>query len=176
MIRTDINKLNINPFEIFSRGRVLLTAGEKPNSMTIAWGAMGTLFSQNICIVFVKESRFTNHLMQESKYFTLSFLSEKYKKELGIMGTKSGKDTDKYELTGLTPVFDNDKFCSYIKESDMVIKLEKISELKFDYASLFSDEAVKKYYSGSDLNNFHHVYFGKIVSTLVNEDFDITKK
>lgn len=175
MIRTDITKLNINPFEIFKDGRVLLTAGEKPNSMTIAWGAMGTLFSQNICIVFVKESRFTNHLMEESKYFTLSFLSEKYKKELEIMGTKSGKDVDKYKLTGLTPVFDNDKFCSYIKESDIVIKLEKLSELKFDYETLFNDDVIKKYYSGIDENNFHHVYFGKIVSTLVNENFDISK-
>ncbi len=176
MIRTDITKLNINPFEIFSNGRVLLTAGEKPNSMTIAWGAMGTLFSQNVCIVFVKESRFTNHLMEESKYFTLSFLSEKYKKELAVMGTKSGKDVDKYKLTGLTPVFDNDKFCSYIKESDIVIKLEKLSELKFDYETLFNNDAIKKYYSGKEENNFHHIYFGKIVSTLVNENFDISKK
>ncbi len=170
MIKKDINELNINPFEIFANGRVLVTAGIKPNSMTIAWGAMGTLFSKKVCIVFIKESRFTNHLMEESDYFTLSFLSEKYKKELALMGTKSGKEVDKYELTGLTPVFDNDKFCSYIKESEFVLKLKKISELKFDYNSLFDEAAIKKYYSGEDLNNFHHVYFGEIVSTLVNED------
>ncbi len=176
MIRANINDLNLNPFEIFSRGHVLLTAGTKPNSMTIGWGALGTLFRKNICIVFVKESRFTNHLMEESDYFTLSFLSDKYNEALKIMGTMSGKDCDKYALTGLTPVFDNDKFCSYIKESDFVLKLKKISELKFDYKTLFSDEAIERYYSGVDKDNMHHVYFGEIVSTLVNEDYTISKK
>lgn len=172
MIKKDLDTLKINPFDFFGKGHVLVTAGDidERNSMTIAWGTIGTLFSKKVAIIFIKESRFTNHLIQKSLYFTLSFLSNKYNKELGIMGTLSGKDCDKYKLTGLNPVYDNDKFCSYIKESDMVFKCKKISELKFSEDAIFDKEIIEKYYSGTDSNNFHHVYVGEIVSYLVKED------
>ena len=43
--------------------------------------------------------------MEENDYFTVSFYDKKYKKALGIMGSKSGKDFDKVQLTWLTPKF-----------------------------------------------------------------------
>lgn len=172
MIKKDINTLNVNPFELFKKGNILLTAGDlnSRNSMTIAWGTIGYLFRKNVVIVFVKESRFTKHLMDESDYFSLSFMPDKYEKEVAFMGTHSGKDIDKYKETNLNPVYDVDKKVSYIKEADMVLKLKKISNLKFSQDLIFDKNIINNYYSKEDTNNFHTAYIGEIVSCLVPEE------
>jgi flavin reductase (DIM6/NTAB) family NADH-FMN oxidoreductase RutF len=172
MIRKELTEINVNPFELFKKGNILLTAGDlnNRNSMTIGWGTIGYLFRKNVVIVYVKESRYTKHLMDESEYFSISFLSDKYKKELAIMGSKSGKDIDKYKETNLHLVYDIDKKVSYIKESYLVFKLKKISNLKFDYDHIYDCDIVKNYYSGSEENNFHTMYIGEIVSCLVSEN------
>lgn len=172
MIKKSLSEINVNPFELFKKGNILLTAGDlnNRNSMTIGWGTIGYLFRKNVVIIYVKESRYTKHLMDESEYFSISFLSDKYKKELAIMGTKSGKDIDKYKETNLHLVYDIDKKVSYIKESYLVFKLKKISDLKFDYDHIYDQDIVKNYYSGSEENNFHTMYIGEIVSCLVSEN------
>ncbi len=171
MIKKDINTLNINPFEFFKKGNILLTAGDlkERNSMTIAWGTIGYLFRKNVVIVFVKESRFTKHLMDSSDYFSLSFMPLGYEKEVALMGTLSGRDTDKYKVTGLNPVYDIDKKISYIKEASLVFKCKKISNLKFDNDLIFDSDIIKNYYSGEDEGNFHTAYIGQIVSVLESE-------
>lgn len=171
MIKKDINTLNINPFEFFKKGNILLTAGDlnTRNSMTIAWGTLGYLFKKNVVMVFVKESRYTKHLMDESDYFSLSFMPDEYNKEVGLMGTLSGKNVDKYKETLLNPVYDVDKKVSYIKEASLVFKCKKISNLKFDNESILDPLIIKQYYSGDDTNNFHTLYIGQIVSVLEKE-------
>ena len=52
--------------------------------------------------------------MEESERFTLSFMDESYKGAMKIMGTKSGRDTDKYKESGFVPVYDTDSGVSYI--------------------------------------------------------------
>lgn len=171
MMKKDINTLNINPFEFFKKGNILLTAGdlETRNSMTIAWGTIGYLFRKNVVIVFVKESRFTKHLMDESEYFSLSFMPDQYKRELGLMGTLSGRNTDKYKETHLNPVYDVDKKVSYIKEASLVLKCKKISNFSFDETNIFDKDIINNYYSGEDTNNFHTAYIGQIVTVLESE-------
>ena len=40
--------------------------------------------------------------MENNDYFTISFYPEEYKKDLSVLGTKSGRNGDKVALTGLT--------------------------------------------------------------------------
>ena len=42
--------------------------------------------------------------MEENEYFTVSFYDDEYKKALGYLGTKSGRDTDKVKDVNFTPV------------------------------------------------------------------------
>ena len=96
---------NINPFTLFDRDWALLTAGsiERFNSMTISWGSLGTLWGKPIATVYVKPVRYTHNFMEESEYFTLGFFEEKYRSALMLMGSKSGRDTDKAAASGFTP-------------------------------------------------------------------------
>ena len=102
-----MDKIVINPFEKFYKQWALVTAGtkEKFNSMTIGWGTMGTLWSTPVVTIFIKPVRYTWEFVEKSDYFTVSFFENKYKKALGIMGSKSGRDCDKVKLSGLTPKF-----------------------------------------------------------------------
>ena len=102
-----MEKVSINPFTKFSKDWALVTAGtkEKFNSMTIAWGGMGTLWRTPVLQIFIRPNRYTFKFLEENEYFTVSFYDKKYKKALGIMGSKSGRDFDKVKLSGLTPKF-----------------------------------------------------------------------
>ena len=53
-------------------------------------------------IVYVRPSRHTYNYMEKNNYFTVSFYDDEYKKALGYLGTKSGRDTDKVKDVGFT--------------------------------------------------------------------------
>lgn len=85
----------------------LLTAGDKKkfNSMTISWGSFGVLWFKNVVTVYVRPERYTLEFLKKQEYFTVSFYNSKYKKDLQILGTKSGRDTNKMKEISLTPKF-----------------------------------------------------------------------
>ena len=96
----------VDAFHIFDKQWALVTAGtlEDYNTMTISWGGLGTLWSRPVATVYVKPVRYTYHFLEKNDYFTVSFFPEEYKKDLGILGSKSGRNGDKVALTSLTPI------------------------------------------------------------------------
>ena len=91
-------------FTQFDKKWALLTAGNKDkfNTMTISWGGLGTLWNKPVATVYVRTSRYTYEFMENNDYFTISFYPEEYKKTLGVLGAKSGRDMDKMNESGLT--------------------------------------------------------------------------
>ena len=91
-------------FSQFDKKWALLTAGTKDkfNMMTISWGSLGTLWNKPVATVYVRTSRYTHDFMDENEHFTISFFPEEYKKMLGVMGSKSGRDMDKKKDSGFT--------------------------------------------------------------------------
>ena len=69
----ELNNIETKPFENFSKEWALVTAGSKDgyNTMTIGWGAMGTLWSTPVVIVFVKPVRYTSEFLKDNEYFCL---------------------------------------------------------------------------------------------------------
>ena len=90
MFTTDI-------FSQFDKKWALLTAGDKENfnTMTVSWGGLGTIWGKPVATVYVRTSRYTHDYMDNNEYFTVSFYPEEYKKVLGVLGSKSGRDMDK---------------------------------------------------------------------------------
>lgn len=101
----DIDELNANVFELFNKDWALLTAGSigDYNAMTIGWGQLGTLWNKSVVTVFVKPVRYTHGFMEANEYFTVGFYPQEYRRDLMILGSKSGRDGDKVALTHLTP-------------------------------------------------------------------------
>lgn len=77
-------------------------SGDKINTMTIGWGFIGFAWSKNLFMVMVRKSRYTHELLENTNEFTVSIpLDNDFKKQLGVCGTKSGRDIDKFKETGL---------------------------------------------------------------------------
>ena len=76
--------MEFDPFTKIGKEWALLTAGskDKANTMTISWGGVGILWGKNVAFVFVRDSRYTKELIDKNEFFSLSFLSEKYRAAL----------------------------------------------------------------------------------------------
>ena len=97
-------------FELFNDRWALVTAGtpERFNTMTIGWGSMGTIWGpphrgKQVLTVYVSPARYTHSYLEKNEYFTVSFFPEEYRRDLGILGSRSGRDGDKVSAAGLTP-------------------------------------------------------------------------
>ena len=88
---------NTEIFTQFDKTWGLLCSGtmEHHNAMSISWGGMGTLWNKPVVTVYVNPLRYTYQFMETNEFFTVSFLPAELKKAHGVMGAKSGRDTDK---------------------------------------------------------------------------------
>ena len=84
----------------------LVTAGDENdlNTMTVSWGSFGEIWNKSIVTIYIRKSRYTVKYLDKKEYFTLSFYGKEYKKQLGYLGSRSGRDEDKVNAVGFTPV------------------------------------------------------------------------
>jgi flavin reductase (DIM6/NTAB) family NADH-FMN oxidoreductase RutF len=93
----------------------------KPNIMTAAWG--GICCSSPPCVaVSIRKPRHTYENIKIHEAFTVSIPSEKYVREVDYVGTVSGKNTDKFKDTGLSPVKSDVVNAPYVKEFPFVLE------------------------------------------------------
>ena len=57
------------------------------------------IWNKNVVTVYIRLQRYTREFVDASDYFTLTFF-DGYKKELGVLGSKSGRDSDKIREVG----------------------------------------------------------------------------
>lgn len=107
----DFAKESYEVFQLFNDRWALATAGsmENYNTMTIGWGSMGTLWGpphkgKPVLTIYVSPARYTHTFLEQNDYFTVSFFPEEYRKDLAMLGSRSGRDGDKVALTALTPL------------------------------------------------------------------------
>lgn len=161
----NIRELKDNFVKMISNDWALLSAGTKENfnTMTVSWGGIGELWGKDVCFVFVRPQRYTFEFMEQNDFFSLSFFGGEYKKELGICGSKSGRDIDKIAETGFSPI-DLQNAVGY-EQAKVNIVLKKLAyqDMKPDG---FIDESIMNNYANND---FHRVYVGEIVKVVVEE-------
>ena len=140
----------------------LLTAGDekKFNSMTISWGSFGVLWFKNTITVYVRPERYTLEFLKKQKYFTVSFYDKKYKNDLSLLGTKSGRDTNKMEEISLTPKFLGEGVT--FKEATETFVCKKLYMGQFDVKNVDA-EVKKEIYEGQE---GHFVFIGEIQKVL----------
>lgn len=160
-----IRELKENFVSMISDQWALLTAGkiDNYNMMTVSWGGVGELWGKDVGFVFVRPQRYTFNYMEQNEYFTLSFYGDEYKKELGICGSKSGKDTDKTALIGFEPLELGNSVS--FKEAKVTVLLRKIAYQDMNPDGFIAPEIMDNYKA----SDFHRTYVGEIVKVLVSE-------
>ena len=128
--------------------------------MTISWGSLGTLWHKPIVTIYVRPNRYTNEFIENNDYFTLSFYDEEYKKDLGFLGSKSGRDIDKISYTNLTPEFIDNGIT--FKEANLTIVCKKIYFQDLDKKNIPQTE-IDRFYNTEPI---HRMYIGEVIDII----------
>ena len=148
---------------------ILLTtkAGEKVNTMTIGWGKIGIEWNRPVFIAYVRETRYTKQLLEESGEFTVNIpYGEFDSKILGYCGTKSGRDTDKIQSLGLTLVDSDVVQVPGIAQLPLTLECRVIYKQQQDLRRM-PQSVIDRFYPAVDdtgFQDYHIAYYGEIVN------------
>lgn len=159
-------ELELNPFEKIGREWLLITAGdgEKSNTMTASWGAMGVMWGKNAVTVYIRPQRYTKEFVDREELFTISVLPESLRKALNYCGTVSGKGIDKIKEAGLTPY--PVEGTVGIQEADLIMVCRKMYHDVIKPECFDVKENDEKWYPERD---YHMMYIAEVVKVLVKE-------
>ncbi len=167
MKEISVDELKLNPMTLIGEEWMLVSAGTQEsgyNTMTASWGHLGCLWNLPTSVIYVRPQRYTKQFVDREEYYSLSFFPEGYRRELGYLGSHSGRDGDKVAATGLTPV--SDEHTTWFAEANLVLICRKLYQAPL-LAEAFCDKGVmNRSYPDRD---FHDLYVGEIVKVLVAE-------
>lgn len=131
---------------------VLVSAADKDgnsNLITVAWA--GTICSDPPMLsISVRPERYSYHMIRETGEFVVNLTTEELVRAVDFCGVKSGRDTDKWKETGLTPE----------KASVVNVPLVRQSPVNLECRVLRVDEL------GS-----HHMFIAQVVAVDVDEEY-----
>jgi flavin reductase (DIM6/NTAB) family NADH-FMN oxidoreductase RutF len=113
----------------------------KPNAMTAAWA--GVCCSKPPCVyVSLRKATYTYDNLMGRKAFTVSFPSEAYVKEADYFGMASGRDSDKFAVTKLTPVKSELVAAPYVGEFPVILECKVINVAEIGLHTMFIGEVL----------------------------------
>ncbi len=158
-----IEDFNFNTYHGWEDIWQLLTCGNfstgKYNSMTVGWGNFGVIWGLPVAMVMVRPTRFTFEYMESYDTFTLCAFPRKYRKELAFFGSVSGRDTNKFEKSILTPVASSIVSAPIYEEAELSVECKKIYWEDIN-PSHFLHSKIQTYYKEKD---YHRIYYGEMV-------------
>jgi flavin reductase (DIM6/NTAB) family NADH-FMN oxidoreductase RutF len=160
--KVEVESLNENVFKIIGEDWMLITAGKIDdfNMMTASWGTMGILWNKPIAICFIRPQRYTYNFAEKYDYYTLSFFEEKHRKILQICGSRSGRNINKVEATGLKPMeTDMGNIC--YEQSRLFLECRKLYFNDLTPENFIIPEIAHQNYPTRD---FHRFYIAEIVN------------
>ncbi len=158
--------LSLNPLHVLEKRWAILVAGDKkPNPMTVAWGGFGTLWQRPVVTIYVRPTRFTHKFLMSGDEFTLNILPSGFKKALGICGTLSGRDCDKWDRSGLRPGRSTKISVPGVAEAELTFECRTIARLQMKPKD-FLDASIEEFYPEKD---YHTVFIGEVLRVFGDE-------
>lgn len=152
---------------------LLLTSGDyeknHANTMTVSWGYFGMMWNKPMAVVVVRPSRYTFEFMEKYDSFTLTGLPEKYKKEMLLLGSVSGRDLEKVENLELTSVPSMTVSAPSFEEADLVLECKKVYWDDFKPENFVNPSIDKNY----PLKDYHRMYFGEVLNVIGAENYSV---
>ena len=159
-------ELNMNPFTKIGKEWMLISAGneEKANTMTASWGALGVMWGKNAVTVYLRPQRYTKEFVDREQTFTISFLGEKYRQNLGYCGKVTGTGIDKISEAGLTPYYVDGT--TAIEEADMIMVCKTMYHDTIKPECFDETRNNDKWYPDKD---YHTMYIAEVTKVLLKE-------
>lgn len=154
----------VKAHHLWAKQWLLLTAGDfavgRYNTMTVGWGSLGTMWGKPFAQVVVRPCRYTFGFMNQHDTFTLCVFPNRYRKQLNLLGTTSGRDGDKIAAAGLTPIASASVAAPGFAEAELILECRKIYWDDMEPAQ-FLDPAIENNYPQKD---YHRIFFGEILA------------
>ena len=179
MKKIDVKDYAQQIFTQLPKGALLNTKADgKSNTMTIGWGGLGTDFQKTVFTIYVRASRFSKELLDKNAEFTVSFplgeASEEQKKILGVCGTKSGRNMDKFKELGLHVVKGREVSTPAIKEFPLTLECKvvfkqqkKIALVAPEYQGVYPMLDIEN--KVGKVQDPHYVFEGEVVNAYIVE-------
>lgn len=165
-----VEDLRVSPFTILGSEWMLLTSGDFQtktfNTMTVAWGGLGTMWNKPIVMVVVRPTRYTYDFTEKCDSFTVTSFPIELKEKLQYLGSHSGRDSDKIAETGLIPEAATSVDSPGFEEADLLLECKKIYFDDFNPANFVADYIAEQYN-----DDFHRMYFGEIVAASATDRY-----
>ena len=111
----------------------------KPNMMTVAWG--GICCSKPPCAaISLRRATYTYGNIQHHKAFTINIPPASLVKEADYVGIYSGKQENKFESLGLTPVKSDIVKAPYVEEFPVALECEVLKVVEIGLHTQFIGE------------------------------------
>lgn len=118
---------------------VLISVADKdgnPNVFTASW--VGTVCSDPPMVsVSVRPERYSYHMIEETGEFVINLTTKQLARATDYCGVRSGRDENKWEGAGLTPVTGTKVRAPYVKESPVNIECKVTNKLVLGTHDMF---------------------------------------
>jgi flavin reductase (DIM6/NTAB) family NADH-FMN oxidoreductase RutF len=162
-------QLHLNAFQAWDEW-FLLASGDfsagKFNAMTISWGSAGIMWGRPFVQVIVRPQRYTYEFMEHYDTFTVSAFPAQYHAALNLLGSKSGRHSDKILESGLTAIAASKVSAPAFAEAGLVLECRKIYFDDYHPAHFLADFILRNY-----ANDYHRIYFGEIIAIQASEAY-----
>jgi flavin reductase (DIM6/NTAB) family NADH-FMN oxidoreductase RutF len=136
-------------------------ANGRANAATLAWGGIASSGPAAVSIA-VQPPRYTYEALMKRRAFTVNLAPAKYAAEADYFGIVSGRDADKFAVTGLTAVRSDIVDAPYIDEFPYALECEVTHTLDLGVHTLFIgairdakiDDTATEMWKGFDLITF----------------------
>ena len=171
MEKTEVNYLDCirKTYEAVPSPGLLLVSVDsrnRPNAMAIGVGSVGPFLERAVFVIWVRPSRYTYELMEETGDFTVNVPATGMEEIVSYCGTVSGRDYDKFSEKNLTPVPSR-----YVKSpiiEECIIHYEcKVIHKNDVVPETLSDWMKRDMYPRGD---YHRLYFGEVVATYADKN------
>ncbi|MEI6826798.1 MAG: flavin reductase family protein [Desulfuromonadales bacterium] len=113
----------------------------KPNLMNAAWG--GICCSDPPCVtVSIRKARYSYANIEKHKAFTVGIACESKMAEADYVGIVSGRDVDKFSVSGLTPVRSEVVDAPYAAEFPVVLECRLLHTFEIGVHTQFIGEII----------------------------------
>jgi flavin reductase (DIM6/NTAB) family NADH-FMN oxidoreductase RutF len=167
-----IKDFNTNVFDDLNKNWMLLTAGDFQsgdfNAMTVSWGFFGTFWHKPVVITGVRPQRHTLSFLEKYDSFTLCAFPPEFQENLNYCGTKSGKEVNKIQECGLTPIPGDAVNAPGFEQAELIIECKILYSDAMKGKCFLDKSLIKSIYPDRD---FHRLFFGEVMKINGNTSY-----
>ena len=161
-----IDMLEWNPIQkVADEGiAIVAEADGTVNAMSSHNGGVGHMWGKNVVYAFLRNTRYTQELLDKSEYFSACFFDMIEKNNVQLMKVLdqlSGRNEDKLHLCHVN--IEHALNAPYIDEANFIILCRKIAAVPMTENTILDEKILNENYTAKHLDDFHTMYVGEIL-------------